>query len=70
MAKHESEACMPCRGTGKVVSNLGGESQLLSCPWCQGSGVRTAGVDAQAAWGEGEGAGGEAPAEPAADAVA
>ncbi|MGH2854951.1 MAG: hypothetical protein ACRDLF_12260 [Solirubrobacteraceae bacterium] len=66
----EPEACMPCRGTGKVVSNLGGESQLLTCPWCQGGGVRTPGVDAQAAWLEGEAAGGETPAEPAADAVA
>jgi hypothetical protein len=45
---------MPCRGTGKVVSNLGGESQKVSCPWCEGSGVRTSGIDAQAGWQEGE----------------
>jgi hypothetical protein len=61
---------MPCRGTGKVVSNLGGESQLLTCPWCQGGGTRTPGVDAQAAWQEGEAGGGEAPAEPPVDVVA
>lgn len=54
MVKREPEACMPCRGTGKVISNLGGESQLLTCPWCQGGGVRLPGVDAQATWQEGE----------------
>ncbi|HXA53623.1 MAG TPA: hypothetical protein VNV37_01995 [Solirubrobacteraceae bacterium] len=42
--------CMPCHGTGQVVSNLGGESRQVKCPWCAGTGVRTAGVDAQAAW--------------------
>lgn len=61
---------MPCRGTGKVISNLGGESQLLSCPWCQGGGVRLAGVDAQAAWQEDGAASKDTPAEPPADAVA
>jgi hypothetical protein len=50
MTKREPEACMPCRGTGKVISNLGGESQRIACPWCDGSGVRTSGVDAQTAW--------------------
>jgi hypothetical protein len=47
---------MPCRGTGQVVSNLGGESRKVACPWCQGTGVRTSGVDAQEAWVEGGGA--------------
>jgi DnaJ-class molecular chaperone len=62
MAKSEPE-CMPCRGTGQVISNLGGEPGKVTCPWCQGSGVRTSGIDAQAAWQEGgaaEGRGGEA----------
>jgi hypothetical protein len=45
---------MPCRGTGQVISNLGGKPQEVTCPWCQGGGVRTAGVDAQAAWLEGD----------------
>jgi DnaJ-class molecular chaperone len=42
--------CMPCRGTGQVVSNLGEESRKIKCPWCEGNGVRTTGIDAQAAW--------------------
>ena len=41
---------MPCRGTGKVVSNLGGTPSTVTCPWCEGSGVRMPGVDAQAKW--------------------
>jgi hypothetical protein len=41
---------MPCRGTGKLVSNLGGSPSTVSCPWCEGSGVRIPGVDAQAKW--------------------
>jgi DnaJ-class molecular chaperone len=42
--------CMPCRGTGKVISNLGGSPNSVTCPWCDGDGVRLAGVDAQAKW--------------------
>ena len=62
---------MPCRGTGKVTSNLGGTPQQLSCPWCEGGGVRLTGIDAQARWLEGQDAGGgKAPAESPADAVA
>lgn len=49
MAK-EAEACMPCRGTGRVISNLGDKPQEVTCPWCAGEGVRVAGIDAQAAW--------------------
>ncbi len=63
---------MPCRGTGKVVSSLGGEQRQVTCPWCQGGGVRLTGIDAQAAWLEDDAAGsggGEAPAGPAADVV-
>jgi hypothetical protein len=52
----DARACMPCRGTGKVISNLGGTRSEVRCPWCQGSGVRQAGVDAQAGWREREGA--------------
>jgi hypothetical protein len=71
---------MPCRGTGKVISNLGGEASQVTCPWCQGGGERLAGgIDAQAGWleqratgdggegGAGSGAGG---GEPPADAAA
>jgi hypothetical protein len=49
---------MPCGGSGQVISNLGGTPQKVTCPWCAGSGVRAANVDAQASWrkdaGEGE----------------
>ncbi len=76
MAELAPNACIPCRGTGRVISNLGGEPRQVACPWCRGGGVRLTGVDAQAAWleqraagegGEGAGPGGE---EPPADAVA
>ncbi len=42
---------MPCRGTGELISNLGGTPSKVACPWCDGGGVRIAGVDAQARWG-------------------
>ena len=41
---------MPCRGTGRVISKLGGETSVVACPWCDGSGMRVAGIDAQARW--------------------
>ena len=41
---------MACRGSGQVISNLGGAPNKLSCPWCGGDGVRLADVDAQARW--------------------
>jgi hypothetical protein len=47
---HEPRECMPCRGSGRVVSNLGGEPKDVPCPWCEGSGVRVSGIDAQASW--------------------
>lgn len=46
--------CMPCRGTGRLISGLGGEPHEVTCPWCRGSGKRIPGIDAQ-----------EHPAEPA-----
>lgn len=48
--------CTPCRGSGKVISNLGGEAHEVTCPWCGGSGGFLAGRDAQ-----------ESPAEPPSD---
>jgi DnaJ-class molecular chaperone len=48
MAK--AETCMPCRGTGRVISNLGDKPQEVTCPWCAGDGVRLQGIDAQASW--------------------
>ena len=52
----EAAPCMPCRGSGSVVSNLGGKATNVSCPWCGGTGVRAPGVDAQQQWREREGA--------------
>jgi hypothetical protein len=39
--------CSPCRGTGKVISNLGGSPSTIDCPWCEGTRVTTPGHDAQ-----------------------
>jgi len=41
---------MACRGSGKVISNLGGTPSTLACPWCGGAGMRVPGIDAQARW--------------------
>jgi len=41
--------CSACRGTGRVISNLGGTAQEVTCPWCEGSGRFLPGHDAQAA---------------------
>jgi DnaJ-class molecular chaperone len=51
---HDPQRCTPCRGTGKVVSNLGGTPQTVTCPWCDGSGVFDAQHDAQASRREGD----------------
>ena len=45
---------MACRGTGRVISNLGGSPKTVACPWCEGSGLRPAEIDAQAHWGQAE----------------
>ena len=66
-ASHEARECMACRGTGQVISSLGGTPSSVTCPWCEGGGVRLPDVDAQARWGARE----DAPAtagEPSADA--
>ena len=34
----DRDACYPCRGTGKVISGLGGSPHEIPCPWCGGSG--------------------------------
>jgi DnaJ-class molecular chaperone len=41
--------CSPCRGTGRVISNLGGTPNEVTCPWCEGTGTFVPGHDAQAA---------------------
>jgi DnaJ-class molecular chaperone len=50
MAAKEDEArttCTPCRGTGQVISGLGGKPHSVTCPWCGGTGRFTAGRNAQ-----------------------
>jgi DnaJ-class molecular chaperone len=42
-------ACSPCRGTGSVISQLGGQVSRVSCPWCDGTGRQLPAHDAQAA---------------------
>ncbi|HST55964.1 MAG TPA: hypothetical protein VLJ42_08725 [Solirubrobacteraceae bacterium] len=44
------QECLPCRGVGTVISNLGGEPNAVTCPWCEGGGVRLTGMDAQSRW--------------------
>ena len=41
--------CRACRGTGRVISNLGGTSHEVDCPWCEGTGRFIVGHDAQVA---------------------
>jgi DnaJ-class molecular chaperone len=41
--------CTACRGTGQVISNLGGSPHQVTCPWCEGTGRFIPGHDAQAA---------------------
>jgi len=48
-AERDETTCHPCRGTGTVISNLGGERRSVTCPWCGGSGVRDPERDAQQA---------------------
>ena len=45
----EPPECSPCRGTGKLISNLGGEASTVTCPWCEGTGQFIPEHDAQAA---------------------
>lgn len=39
--------CSACRGTGRVISNLGGTPHEVPCPWCEGGGRRLREHDAQ-----------------------
>jgi hypothetical protein len=42
--------CSACRGTGQVVSQLGGTPSTVECPWCEGRGQRLREHDAQEHW--------------------
>jgi DnaJ-class molecular chaperone len=46
-AEEDRSICSPCRGTGRLISNLGGEPHEVSCPWCGGTGRFEPGRDAQ-----------------------
>ncbi|HWE14968.1 MAG TPA: hypothetical protein VG365_15700 [Solirubrobacteraceae bacterium] len=54
-ARSGAQTCTPCRGTGRLISGLGGEPHQVACPWCRGTGVRTPGIDAQQSPAEGGG---------------
>ena len=43
----DRETCRPCRGQGKLISNLGGQTHEVTCPWCEGTGRFKAEHDAQ-----------------------
>jgi DnaJ-class molecular chaperone len=43
----EGELCLPCRGTGRLRSGLGGQPHEVECPWCRGTGHRIPDIDAQ-----------------------
>jgi DnaJ-class molecular chaperone len=45
----EPVPCTVCRGTGTLISNLGGSPSSVECAWCEGTGVFLPEHDAQAA---------------------
>ncbi|HEY6758867.1 MAG TPA: hypothetical protein VI318_05230 [Baekduia sp.] len=45
----EPVPCTVCRGTGTLISNLGGSPSNVECAWCEGTGVFLPEHDAQAA---------------------
>jgi DnaJ-class molecular chaperone len=57
----EPVPCTVCRGTGTLISNLGGSPSEVTCAWCEGTGTFIPDHDAQAA--RRAGAEGDAPAE-------
>ena len=63
--------CTACRGTGKLISGLGGTPHEVTCPWCRGTGERIPDIDAQENPAEtAPPAGSEAPAEAEPDSAA
>lgn len=48
-AADDPTSCRACRGTGQVISGLGGTPHPVECPWCDGTGRFEPGHDAQAA---------------------
>jgi DnaJ-class molecular chaperone len=62
----EPVPCTVCRGTGTLISNLGGSPSEVPCAWCEGTGTFLADHDAQGERRAAAEAAGEAPAAPAA----
>jgi len=56
----EPPPCPACRGTGRVISNLGGSPSTVTCPWCEGGGRYLREHDAQSAGERLRGGGGPA----------
>jgi DnaJ-class molecular chaperone len=46
-ADNARSTCTACRGTGTVISGLGGTQHEITCPWCEGTGRFEPGRDAQ-----------------------
>jgi DnaJ-class molecular chaperone len=46
---YDPARCTACRGTGSLISTLGGEPNTVPCPWCDGTGRFIPVHDAQAA---------------------
>jgi DnaJ-class molecular chaperone len=46
-AGEDRSVCSACRGTGRVISGLGGTPHEVTCPWCGGDGVFKPGRNAQ-----------------------
>jgi DnaJ-class molecular chaperone len=47
--EHDPTTCTACRGSGELISGLGGEPHRVPCPWCGGTGRFDATRDAQEA---------------------
>jgi DnaJ-class molecular chaperone len=45
----DPQPCTVCRGTGTLISNLGGSPSQVTCAWCEGTGTFLPGHDAQTA---------------------
>jgi DnaJ-class molecular chaperone len=43
----EPVPCTVCRGTGTLISNLGGSPSNVPCAWCEGTGTFLPDHDAQ-----------------------
>jgi DnaJ-class molecular chaperone len=62
----EPVPCTVCRGTGTLISNLGGSPSNVPCAWCEGTGTFLPDHDAQAARRAAAEAAGETPTGPVA----